>query len=99
MTRRPRMLDSFALADRVRAKAEVPRHQALDPEWILPRLYDISCVRLPGLTVSTLRQWLLQHGVSNPDLTVCHNRELRGGVVARRGRGLIFLDRDDPPEE
>lgn len=67
---------------------------------MLPWLYPAACVRLPELRISKLRDWLWRHqALIPPGLTACRDRRLRGGVVAWRGFGLLFADRDDTEDE
>ena len=61
--------------------------------WALP----VTVVKLPRLELSDLNQWLLQRRVFLPfTITIgC----LRACLVARAGRGVIFLDGSDPDDE
>ena len=94
------MNDYLLTAARLRADAELPEDAALDVEIFLPRLYPVDCVRLEALGVETMRGWLNRHhAVTPPSLAVCNDRPLRGGVIAWRGYGLLFADKNDSPDE
>lgn len=61
--------------------------------WALP----LAVAKLPRLRVASVRAWLSQNGL--PAIVPAGERELRACVVASRGRGVIFIDGCDPPEE
>ena len=94
------MPDALHTALRLRTGAHSAPDAPLDLQSLLPRLYPADCVLLPGLSVDGLRDWLRRHGAFlPPNLTLCRNRSLRGGIVAWRGCGLLFVDAGDPPDE
>lgn len=87
-------------AARLRREAGIAPYTPVDPEEVLPRLYTADCVRLSGLTVTGLRNWLERWSIPPPPcLTICRDRRLRGGVIGWGGFGLLFADRDDPANE
>jgi hypothetical protein len=94
---------SFAFmvtAARLRREAGVASCSPVNLEAVLPRLYTVDCVRLPGLTVTRLREWLQQWGIPPPPcLTTCRDRRLRGGAIGWGGFGLLFVDQQDPEDE
>jgi hypothetical protein len=94
------MPNALYTASRLRDSAGSAPDTPLDLQSLLPGLYPADCVLLPGLSVDSLRDWLRRHGAFQPlNLTLCRNRSLRGGIVAWRGCGLLFVDADDPPDE
>jgi hypothetical protein len=94
------MIDICRMADRLRGDANWLAHVPLQAEVILPRLYPVSCIRLPALTVAALRDWFTRHAKVVPSgLAFCRDRRLRGGIVAWRGSGFLFADRDDSEAE
>jgi hypothetical protein len=87
-------------AERLRDAAQIPHNQPGDPLLTLPRLYPVSIVVVPGLCLRTLCDWLIRHGVQpSGALTTCRDRSLRGGILARQGSALIFLDAEDTADE
>ena len=89
------MADPRATARRFRAEAGVPQDVPVSAELLLPRLYPVTVVPLPGLCVAMLREWLERHGVSAPNLVQCRDRQLRGAIVAWKGHGLLCADVED----
>ena len=74
--------------------APFPREMRGPVETGLPA----SVVPLPRLTLAAVRQQLARLGLD----ALGHgpgDRPLRGCLVAWRGQGRIFVDRDDPPDE
>lgn len=70
-----------------------PRSLESAVAWALP----VTVVKLPRLELSNLNQWLAQRQVFLPfTITI---RCLRACLVARAGRGVVFLDGSDPDEE
>jgi hypothetical protein len=67
-----------------------PRSLESSISWALP----LALVKLSQLDLSGVRYWLKKE-----DIPLCwaRNRSLEACLVARGGRGLIFLDSDDPP--
>ncbi len=69
-------------------------------EQVLPRYYPVAVAELPALSVQQLRDWLWQRAVHSPaGLLRCHDRRLRGAVVAYRGYGLLCVDAEDAAGE
>jgi hypothetical protein len=70
-----------------------PRSLERAVAWALP----LVVVKLPRLCLQELRDWLEQRhiplNVSLPD------RRLRACLIARGGRGFVFLDGSDPDDE
>jgi hypothetical protein len=61
--------------------------------WALP----LTIVKLPRLSFSDLRIWLAQRGIS---FMFSHSdRSLRACLIAKAGRGIVFLDGSDPDDE
>lgn len=65
---------------------------------LIPLRLPLTFVALGGLTTRALRDWLTRRQISyvsgGPD------RRLHGALVARAGRGIVFLDSaDDAPEQ
>lgn len=61
--------------------------------WALP----LAVAKLPRLHVASVRGWLSQNGLTA--VLPTGERELRACIVATRGRGVIFIDGCDPPDE
>jgi hypothetical protein len=61
--------------------------------WSLP----LAVAKLPRLRVASVRAWLSHNGI--PEIVPAAERELRACVVASRGRGVIFIDGRDAPDE
>jgi hypothetical protein len=63
----------------------------------LARALPLAVVALPRLRVASVDAWLGRNGapcaIGSPD------RPLRACLVARRGRGLVFIDGADPEDE
>lgn len=94
------MFSSLTTAERYRTSLGVPSHQPLDPDAALLRLHPVTLIRLAGLNVSGVCDWMARHRLEPPhSLTLCHNRTLRGGIIAKRGTAFIFLDADDSAQE
>lgn len=89
------MRDPYAVAARFRAEAGVSPQVPVAPERLLPRLYPVFSLLLPGLCVSALRVWLQRHGATTPELVRCRDRRLRGAIVAWKGQGLLCADLED----
>lgn len=87
----------IALAERfwrdARQIEPFPRSLETAVPWALP----LAIVKLPLLGLDELRRWLAQRDIP----ISCHlpHRALRGALLARAGRGLVFLDGSDPDEE
>jgi len=61
--------------------------------WALP----LTLVKLPHLNIRNLRVWLDQFDI--PCMFSHLDRDLRACLVAKLGRGIIFLDGSDPDDE
>jgi len=57
----------------------------------------VTLVKLPKLMLHKVEGWLQRRGV--PFQFSCHNRAVRGCLVAFGGEGLIFVDGSDPDDE
>jgi hypothetical protein len=57
----------------------------------------VTLVKLPKLKLHKVEGWLQRRGVSF--LFGCHNRAVRGCLIAFGGEGLIFVDGSDPDNE
>lgn len=57
----------------------------------------VAFVSIPGLTVERAQAWMERRYASFQFL--CHERALRGCIVAVRGTAAIFTDPDDPDDE
>ena len=57
----------------------------------------VTLVKLPKLKLHKVEGWLQRRGV--PFQFSCHNRAVRGCLVAFGGEGLIFVDGSDPDDE
>ena len=89
------MTEHLRTAERLRADAGAPAEALLFPERILPKMYLVGCWLLPKLSVEVLRDFLTRHERRiPPGLVTCRDRRLRGAVLAWRGHGLLFADRD-----
>lgn len=75
------------------AKEAFPRGLESTVLQVLP----LVIIKLPGLGVATMRQWLRTRGVQVGALAP--DRGLRGGLFARGGVGVVFLDGTDPANE
>ena len=66
-------------------------------ETPIARALPVAIVKLPRLATFEVRQWLSRNGIRaqllGPD------RQLRGCLLAKSGRGLIILDGSDPEDE
>lgn len=71
----------------------LPRTLETALTWAVP----LSVVRLPGLGVAAVTDWLAARGAGA--LVAVPDRPLRACLVAQHGSGLVFLDADDPPDE
>jgi hypothetical protein len=62
-------------------------------------LRSLPCmvVYLPHLALSRMEAWLNERHITYR--FPCRNRFVRGGLLAYRGCGLIFIDAEDSPEE
>lgn len=70
-----------------------PRDLEASVLWALP----LAVVKIPRLRVQVVRDWLEQDGFAQ--IIPAAERELRGCVVASRGRGVVFVDGADPADE
>lgn len=93
------MLDPRAVADRFRREADLPDDVPVAPDRVMPGLYPVSSVLLPGLCVSALREWLERRGAGMAGLAHCRDQRLRGAVVAWKGHGLLCADLEDGEAE
>jgi hypothetical protein len=59
--------------------------------------FDVAVILLPKLSIASLNAWLWGRG--RAPLSQHPDRALRGCLLARKGRGFIFLDGSIPPEE
>jgi hypothetical protein len=57
----------------------------------------LTMIKIPQLNLRAAENWLRQRGV--PFHFGCESRTVRGCIVAFAGRGLIFIDADDPEDE
>jgi hypothetical protein len=57
----------------------------------------VTLVKLPKLKLHKVEGWLQRRGA--PFQFKCHNRVVRGCLVAFGGKGLIFVDGSDPDDE
>lgn len=70
-----------------------PRSLECAVAWALP----LAVVRLPRLGLRELREWLAERGISfRLNAT---DRRLRACVLARAGRGVVFVDGTDSEDE
>jgi hypothetical protein len=68
-----------------------------DIEAVAADALPVFFKRLPNLSTDLVEAWISQrHGMFQ---FLCPNRELRGCIVALRGKAVIFTDADDSPEE
>jgi hypothetical protein len=58
---------------------------------------SVCLVKLPRLKLAAVESWLARRGVSFQ--FNCHNRPLRGCLIAFGGDGFIFVDGSDPEDE
>src|SRR5947207_13502027 len=70
-----------------------PRSLESAVAWALP----LAVVKLPRLGLRELREWLAERGI--PFGINATDRRLRACVLARAGRGVIFLDGTDSEDE
>ncbi len=65
----------------------------------LPILFGLplAIVKLPRLRASAVETWFAAHG--RPHTMAGPERRLRGGLFAFAGRGVVFVDAADPPDE
>lgn len=70
-----------------------PRSLESAVSWALP----LALVKRSPLEISTLNTWLSMRGVRAP-FPIC-NRRLRACLIAKAGRGMVFLDGSDPENE
>ena len=73
--------------------APFPRSLESAVAWALP----VAVVKLPRLGLRELREWLAKRGI--PFCINATDRRLRACVLARAGRGAIFLDGTDSEDE
>ena len=76
------------------ASTGFPRDLAEDIPLALP----LTVVPLPGLTPRKGLQWLVAHRLAHGGLVATDNRK-HGFTVAHAGRGVLFLNSDDPRDE
>lgn len=70
-----------------------PRALESSIAWALP----LAIVKLPHLGIDAVRQWLEKNRI--PSDISYSDRSLRALLVARAGKGIIFLDGTDPEDE
>ncbi len=70
-----------------------PRSLETAVAWALP----LAVVKLPRLGLRELREWLAERGI--PFRVDATDRRLRACVLARAGRGVVFLDGTDSEDE
>ncbi len=70
-----------------------PRSLESAVAWALP----LAVVKLPRLGLRELREWLAARGI--PFRLNATDRRLRACVLARAGRGVVFLDGTDSEDE
>lgn len=70
-----------------------PRNIESAVVWSLP----LAVLRVPNLTTNAVCAWLSARGL--PRLFVGPDRRIRACVVARCGRGIVFVDSLDPADE
>jgi hypothetical protein len=68
-----------------------------DPEPLIPLLYQVAVLPIPGLTCQSVRRWATAHGLPVP--AELDDRPLHGCLLAHREHGYLFLDEGDPPDE
>ena len=78
-----------------RAQSKEPYPRAL--ERTVLRVLPLVVVKLPGLGVRAIRKWLCDRGVRVGALAP--DRGLRGGLFARAGVAVVFLDGMDTTDE
>jgi hypothetical protein len=78
---------------RSQLKAKFPR----DIDRAVCRALPVCIIRLPRLTSRTASSWLVEHGLAISDSS--RDLPLRGLLIARWGRALIFVDGDDSVDE
>lgn len=66
-------------------------------ERVVALALPLTIIKIPGLNLRAAENWLRQRGV--PFHFGCASRAVRGCLVAFAGRGLIFIDADDPEDE
>jgi hypothetical protein len=71
---------------------EFPRDVVAAASWVLP----LCVVELPGLTISSVGDWLREREIPVPDLPP---RPLHACLVARGGEGVLLLDANDAADE
>jgi len=73
---------------------EFPRSLESAVAWALP----LALVKLPRLGLATVRRWLDEKKIPF-DHPAAGDRPLRACLLARAGRGVMFLDGSDPEDE
>lgn len=66
-------------------------------EAAIERAVPLRVIKLPRLTLRAVEDWLRMRG--RPFSFNCRSRAVRGCLVAFGGRGIIFIDEDDPEDE
>jgi hypothetical protein len=94
------MTDSLYTAARLRADAGRAPDAPLDLQETLIELFEVDIVLTSTLSVTRVRNWIERHNGRLPkSLLSCQDRLLKGAVVAWRGYGALFIDKDDPEPE
>jgi hypothetical protein len=78
--------------DEVGAEADFPR----DLEDAIDAALPVTVKRLPGLTLTMVREWLAPLEIIVDEST---DRALCGCLAANRGEAFLFVDANDPPSE
>jgi hypothetical protein len=81
--------------DRTVAPGEFPLPLACAIPWALP----LAVVWRPGLSLAAADRWLADRGRPALLATLMADRPLRALLIARAGRGLVFVDANDPEDE
>lgn len=71
-----------------------PRDLAEDIPLVLP----LTVVPVPGLTPRKGLEWLVSHGRAHGGLVATDDRK-HGFTMALAGKGVLFLNSEDPPDE
>jgi IrrE N-terminal-like domain len=91
--------DAARWARRFWSRTASPRSVLRSFEAAIPWTLPLAVIRIPGLSLAAADRWLAERGRPSLFAKITADLALRALLIARAGRGLVFVDANDPEDE
>lgn len=87
------MIDPEQAIQRLRNHLGIDNRTIIDFENIIPLQFPIVICIIPKLTTTSMSLWFEKNQLPVPKTLIKHNKkQIRGGIIAKGGGAVIFLD-------